>query len=150
MSFQIIESDPQPAVAVRVITSLEEMPEVVGRSYQQVFGQLAAAGVQPAGMPFICYHTMDMAALDIEIGVAVERPVAGEAPVGATTIAGGRRGVAVHHGPYEQLAEAYHGLTEWLTAQGEKPSGLTYEYYANAPDEVPASELETRIELLLT
>lgn len=149
MSFQIIESAPQPAVAVRLTTPVEEMPDVVGRSYQQVFGHLATAGAPPAGMPFICYHNLDLAALDIEIGVAVERALPGEGTVAPATIAGGRRGVAVHHGPYEALGDTYGALTAWLAEQGETPTGLLYEYYENAPDEVPPSELVTRVELLL-
>lgn len=151
MSFQfdIVDSQPRPALAVRLTVPVERLGEVVGESFDKVMGHAASLGEQVQGPAFICYHTMDMAALDVEIGFPVARQLPGAGEVAATWIAGGRRAVTHYKGPYEGLKEPYEALWAWIAEHGETPSGVSYEYYFNAPDEVPPSELLTRIELLL-
>ena len=151
MGFQIeiIDAQPQPALAIRTTVPVERLGEEVGKAYGMVIGYLASLGEQAQGPAFICYHSMDMAALDVEIGFPVPREIPGAGPVIATQIAGGRRAVTHYKGPYEGLKEPYEALMGWIPSQGETWQGMSYEFYFNSPDEVPPSELLTRIELLL-
>ena len=62
-------------------------------------------------------------------------------------IAGGRYARTVHVGPYEQLGDVWaRFLGEWIPASGNRiGDGVSYEIYANTPDEVPKTELRTEL-----
>lgn len=147
--FEIVESQPQPALAVRTTVPVERLGEEIGKAYQMVIDHLTAIDEPPLGPAFVGYHSMDMAALDVEIGFPVAHEVAGSGTVVATHIPGGRRAVTFHKGPYDAVAATYEALGAWVVDKGEQPTGIAYEFYFNAPGEVPESELLTRIELLL-
>lgn len=40
-------------------------------------------------------------------------------------------------------------LTKYMSEKGYEPTGVVYEYYYNSPDEIPESELLTKVEFLL-
>ena len=62
-------------------------------------------------------------------------------------IAGGRYARTVHVGPYEQLGDVWaRFLGEWIPASGNRiGDGVSYEIYANTPDQVPKKELRTEL-----
>ena len=60
---------------------------------------------------------------------------------GKTTMA-----TTVHHGPYEQIAAAYHTLTGWISEHGHDIAGPPREIYLNDPQTVAPAEILTRVE----
>ena len=43
------------------------------------------------------------------------------------------------------MEQPYNEMIKWISNNGYEPTGIAYEYYYNNPDEVPESELLTRI-----
>jgi effector-binding domain-containing protein len=143
----VIERAPQPYVAVpRTVTmatissAADEIPGL--------FAWLAAHGTTPAGPPFLKYNVIDMEReLQIEAGVPVAAPVAGDDQVQAGTLPGGRYVTATHVGPYDQLVPAVRDLLEWAQQQGltwdkqDSPEGDRWgcrlEIYPVSPAEQP-------------
>jgi effector-binding domain-containing protein len=51
----------------------------------------------------------------------------------------------MHKGPYSDMQPVYEEMLKWIAEKGYQPKGVYYEYYYNSPNEVPYSELLTRI-----
>ena len=108
-----MESEPsietraeQPYVGINRFVTMQTINEVADRM-PEVFGWLAARGVQPAGAPFFRYHTIDMEReLEIEVGVPVPRGSAVPASddeVTAGVLPAGRYATVAHVGHPDQL-----------------------------------------------
>jgi effector-binding domain-containing protein len=52
----------------------------------------------------------------------------------------------VHHGPYEEIAPAYHTLIGWISEHGHEIAGPPREIYLNDPQTVAPAEILTRVE----
>ena len=144
----LIDKPDHPALAVYEVTSIEELPRVVGAAFQAVGGHLSSLGEVPAGPPFVGYLS-EGPDYEVMIGYPTARELPGAGPVVTCTIPRGRRAVTMHVGPYDRLGETYDELMKWVADQGERPGGPVFEFYLNSPVSSPPQELQTRIELLL-
>lgn len=111
-------------------------------------GGMARAGTAPAGMPLIVYHdTIDEETDgDIEICVPVAEPFESTEAVTSRMLEGGTMATTIHHGPYEQIATAYHTLAGWISEHGHEIIGPPREIYLNDPSETAPEELRTKVE----
>lgn len=146
---EIIETREQPALTVRTVTSIQNLPNEIGRIYGEIIGYLSEIGEHPLGPAFTAYFNMDMEHLEVELGFPVEKELHGRGEIRYSPIPAGKKACTFFKGPYNELSSCYEVLSKWVTEQGQTPSGVVYEYYYNAPDAVPASELLTKIEFLL-
>lgn len=147
--FEVIETQAQPTLSIRMVTSVDRLPQEIGKAYGSIITYLMQKGEQPQGPAFVAYYNMDMQKLDVEMGFPVAKEVAGNGDILATYIPAGRRATCMYKGPYKDMAATYEALTKWMNDNGHVPTGVAYEFYYNSPDEVPESELLTKIEFLL-
>jgi effector-binding domain-containing protein len=126
-------------------TAVQNLPKILGEAYDDLIRYLDEIGEGPAGPPFVQYFNMDMAALDLEAGLPVLRPLPGEGYVEAGEMPAGPYATCRFTGPYSQLASAYAALNGWMAEHGYRPAGPVYEVYLNDPAEVLPEELETEI-----
>lgn len=147
--YERVEVTAQPVVSLRTHAAVQDLSQVLGESYGKLAGYLNEIGEAPAGAPFVAYYNMDMANLDLEIGLPVARPVVGRDDIQATEIPGGPLARCLYVGPYDGIASAYDALGQWMQEQGYEPAGVSYEHYLNDPAETPPAELQTRIDLPL-
>jgi effector-binding domain-containing protein len=147
MAFQneIKTQDPQPTLSIRSRTPIQGLPRLLGESYGKIAGYLAKLGEEPAGAPFAAYHNMDMHDLDVEIGFSVAQPIQGKGEIQASQVPGGKLGYALHTGRYGDIAPAYDALTQFVKELGYEPTGVSYEFYLNDPEETPQEQLLTQI-----
>jgi effector-binding domain-containing protein len=147
MAFQneIKTQDPQPTLSIRSRTSIQGLPRLLGESYGKIAGYLAELGEEPAGAPFAAYHNMDMHDLDVEIGFPVAKAIRGKGEIQASQVPGGKLGYALHTGRYGDIAPAYDALMQFVKEQGYEPTGVSYEFYLNDPEETPQEQLLTQI-----
>lgn len=151
MQYQFVleEKEAQPTVSIRTRTALENLPQVLGKAYEDIMNYLSEIGVQPSGAPYVGYFNTDMQDLDIECGISVAQPVAGNNELKPSEIPAGRQVSCLYTGPYNQIEPAYNAIMEWIPANGYAPTGVCYEFYLNDPAETPENELLTRIVFLL-
>ena len=142
---ELFDQSAQPTLSIRTRTSVEKLPQVMGDAYGAIARHLASQGEEPGGAPFALYYNMDMQDLDIEIGFPVEKVIAGKGTIQPSQIPAGKYAAVLHKGPYTDLRLAYGALTQFITDQGLKPSGLAYEFYLNDPTETTPEELKTQI-----
>ncbi|HOB12541.1 MAG TPA: GyrI-like domain-containing protein [Syntrophomonadaceae bacterium] len=147
MEYEIIleEKTAQPTIAIRTRTAVQNLPQVLGKAYDDIMKYLMEIGVQPAGAPYVAYLNMDMQDLDIEIGFPVGQATAGKDHIQASEIPAGKQVSCLHTGPYSTLESAYDAMMEWVPAHGYTPTGVSYEFYLNDPEQTPESELLTKI-----
>lgn len=148
-AFEIVETQAQPALSIRTVTSVDRLPQEIGRAYGSIIAYLTEKGEQPLGPAFVAYFNMDMQKLDVEIGFPVAKEIAGNGDILATHIPAGRRATCMFKGPYKDMAPTYEAMTKWMSDNGHVPTGVAYEFYYNSPTDVPESELLTKIEFLL-
>jgi effector-binding domain-containing protein len=154
---QIVSRAEEAYVAIRTQVRMEKIGAEVPPLNQEVFGWLGQQGAAPSGPPFWKYNVIDMAAiLEIEAGVTVASPLAGDGRVIAGTLPAGRY-VTLHHvGAPETLMGATSSLLDWAADQGltfdASPSpqgerwGCRLEIYLTDPREEPdLSKWETQL-----
>ena len=147
--YQVIETEEQPVLAVRTVTSVANIPNIVGKVYSSIFKYLTEIGEKALGPAFMAYYNMDMENLDVEIGFPVEKIIEGKGDIVATKIPAGKKAVGFYKGAYSGLGAIYEDMTKWMIEKGLEPIGIVYENYYNSPEDVPESELLTKIEFLL-
>jgi hypothetical protein len=154
---EIVTRAEAPYVAIRTQVSMEALGTAVPPLNQEVFAWLGQQGVPPAGPPFWKYNVIDMArSLEIEAGVTVASPLAGDGRVIAGALPAGRY-VTLHHvGAPDTLMGANGFLQDWAASQGltfdVSPSpqgdrwGSRLEIYLTDPCEEPdLSKWETQL-----
>jgi len=147
--FQLNELKEQPVLSVRTRTPVTNLPQEIGKTYGAIAAYLEELGEAPADAPFTAYYNMDMDDLDVEMGFPVSKPLPSRDNIQANIIPAGKQASYMYKGAYAQMGSAYEALSGWVAAQGLEPTGISYEYYFNAPGEVPDDELLTKIVFLL-
>lgn len=143
--FSFVHQAHQPILCLRLTTAVEKLPEVIGPSYMKIAQYLGELGEQPAGVPYVAYHNLDMQALDVEIGFPVRAELPGQGDILPGAIAECDAANCLYVGPYEEMGLAYEELNRLIVEKGREPTGVAYEFYYNSPAEVPLSELKTLI-----
>jgi effector-binding domain-containing protein len=147
--FEMVETAEQPVLAVRTVTAVGNLPQVLGQAFQAVAAYIGGLGEQPADAPFVAYYNMDMENLNIEIGFPVSKVLPGQGEIIPDVIPAGKKSTCLYKGPYQEMVPVYDGMNKWLSDNGHEPTGVVYEFYYNSPMEVPESELLTKIVFLL-
>lgn len=139
------EKSTQSTLAIRTRAAVQDLSQVLGEAYGTVAQYLGELGEYPAGPPFVIYYNEDMQDLDIEIGFPVARELPGRGDIQASELPGGKAATCLYTGPYDDIAEPYEALTQWMEENGHEPTGVCYEMYLNDPQETPPEELQTQI-----
>lgn len=146
LEVQIRELAPQPYLGKRFRARRADVGSAVQRGYAELFAKLAAAGVTPAGPPFLVASPPEPEAMDIEVGVpCAAPPAAGELHAGL--LPGGRAAVTTYRGPYEAIGPTYEALSSWVLANNFTTAGPPREVYLTGPEDV-ASPAEHVTELV--
>ena len=104
---ELINTPEQPALSIRTRTPADKLPMVIGGSFAKIAAYLNALGEHPAGVPYVAYHNMDMADLDVEIGFPVAAPLPGREDIGYAPVPAGRRAFCMYQGAYSEMAPVY-------------------------------------------
>ena len=134
-------------LTIRTRTKAEDLPQLIGKAYKDLWGYLAEKNELVIDMPFVAYHNMDMQDLDVEIGVVVKKAMPEKGAIKPGIIPEARALLCIHRGAYDQVCSTYEDMLETAKTKGYEIAGVAYEYYYNAPDEFPMDEMLTRIVL---
>jgi len=147
MDYQFEVSEPQarPALAIRTRSAASNLPKELGKAFGTIYQYLLEIGETAAGAAYTAYYNMDMQDLDVEIGFVVAKPLPGRDEIRASEIPGGKQVSYMYKGPYNKMEPVYQAMTEWMAANQYIPTGVAYEFYYNSPDQVPETELLTKI-----
>ncbi|HYE82297.1 MAG TPA: GyrI-like domain-containing protein [Clostridia bacterium] len=144
---ELKEQGVQPVLSVRKTTSVENLPQEIGKAYGSIMQYLLGLGEQPAEAPYTAYYNLDMEHLDVEMGFPVSKKLAGQGEIKAGEIPAGKYAECMYKGPYSGMVPVYDAMNQWISKNGYTAVGTAYEVYYNSPAEVPESELLTKIML---
>ena len=140
----VLTQREHPTLFVRTTTSADQLPTLIGESYEKIEAYLKELDRDPAGVPFVCYHNMDTKQLDVELGFPVEEVLPDKEDIHSGILPAGRIISTFYRGHYGQMKPVYEELTQWMKDHQLEPAGPVYEYYLNGPH-FPADELLTQI-----
>ncbi len=143
--FEVSEQPLRHTLYIRTFTSAQKLPEELGRAYHTIIEYLSTIGESPSDAAFACYHNMAMQNLDVEMGFIAAKPLPEKGDIKPGKIPAGKQLSYVHKGSYKELESVYKAMMQWIQQSEHTPTGLAYELYYNSPNEVPESELLTRV-----
>lgn len=141
VSLEIVVKDlPElHALVIRRRVARDEIAATLGECLPAVFGHAQEHGLAIAGPPFARYPDIGMGSLVLEGGVTIAAPP--EEPPGngieVLTLPAGRAAVAVHRGPYENLADSHQAIETWMRAENLSSAGPPWETHLTDPGERP-------------
>lgn len=121
---EIQQRQPQPVVSIRATVRIVDLAEHQGDRLSALSGYLQQRGAQPAGPPFVRYHTFEGTETDLEVGIPVVAPVADEGRIAGGALPGGPAVTTWHIGSHDTLGDAYARLDAWLNKHGRAPAGI--------------------------
>jgi AraC-like DNA-binding protein/effector-binding domain-containing protein len=133
LSIERRELTAQHILFARLRAARQELSTAIGEGVGRVYMYAQKAGLALAGHPFTRYLSTGPGLLTIEVGFRFAESVRGHGDVEAGMLAGGPAVVAVHGGPYDQLAETYAGMERWMEQNGLAPGGAPWEHYITDP-----------------
>lgn len=137
--------EDSPVLSVRTRTSVQNLPEELGKGYQAIAQYASVRSIVLDGPAFAAYYNMDMEDLDVELGFQVQHIAQGHGHIEAGVIPAGRYVTCKHVGSYSQLTSVYSAMNAWVDGAGVKVDNIAYEFYYNSPTEVPENQLVTRV-----
>jgi effector-binding domain-containing protein len=136
---EIRQLDCQPVATIRVTTT----PKQIAATLTEVFGEVRqyvdSTGVAVSGPPFARYHVYERDRVDMEAGMPVAQPVAGEGRVQSSELPGGPAATVSHVGPYDKLFHAWSAIQAWVKENGREEASPGWEAYVTDPGEEPDS-----------
>ncbi len=139
LEFSTTQIEPQPILGIRAQARMQDLPNLMGPLFGEVFGYVSESGQRPTGMPFSRYHSIDAESVDMECGLPVNSAIDGTDRIQSGELPGGAVATVVHKGPYEGLPQTWAALVKWIGAEGLRPAGAPWEVYLTDPGAEPDS-----------
>ncbi|TCN29635.1 effector-binding domain-containing protein [Kribbella orskensis] len=119
----------QPTAVLRATRHHGELGDWTGKAFDQVADYLHRHGVAPCGFPFARYHLRTDGSFEVEAGLPIPTPIAGDTHVQPSRLPAGHVVAVWHIGLYDQLGDAYEALDDWLRAHYGIRTGDPWEVY---------------------
>jgi effector-binding domain-containing protein len=135
--------EAQTTAVVRRRASQGELSRVVPQGCGEVWA-FVRAGLPNPGRHLALYLDGE---INLEVGVEVAQPFAGDGQVVCSSTPAGLVATAAHLGPYDRLGDAHRAVTRWCAAHGHALAGPSWEVYGHWTDD--PTQLRTDIFYLL-
>ena len=135
MGYEIHLTDlsPQPAAVIRAQVAPPDLPEFLGRAFEEVLAVVGQQGLAPAGPPFGRYVPSGER-FEVTVGFPVDAEVSASGRVTPDELPGGTVAATMHTGAYDAVGAAYDATTDWVADHGLTTSGTPWESYLDGPD----------------
>lgn len=122
-------------VGSRQTIPLPRFPEAAPRAYADLESYVASTGRTAKGPHFAIYrdHEFNPEGIDVEFGVPVDHPLAGNTIVHGAVLPAIEAACAVHVGPYPEVGSAWHALGAWVHERGAEVVAPPREIYLVGP-----------------
>ena len=129
-SVELVELGLQPVVSIRATVPVAALNEAQAEMLHTLSEYLQRSGAQPSGPPFVRYHTFGDSETDMEMGVPMAEPAAGEGRVAVGSLPAGPAISTWHVGAHDRLGEAYERIQRWLKEHSREANSAGWEVYA--------------------
>jgi len=146
----IVQTVARRAAVIPIAIPREQIREVMGPAFNDLFAALGEQGVAPAGPAFSHHLRNDPGVFDFELGVPIDAPFASTGRVTPGELPAARVAQTVYTGGYEGLGAAWGELDRWLKDEGLETAGAFWEIYEAGPETgVDPSQYRTRLSFVL-
>ncbi len=138
----LLQQPEQPALAIEVKTDMKGMSQAIGENFVRIDSLFKKQGEVTTDIPFVEYPDFESLTedrIEMIIGLKSSKPLQGDEKIQSVILPARRIVVCLHRGNYNELAQLYNEMTEWIKTNGYKASGTSIEYYYSNPD-VPEEE----------
>ena len=143
----IAEQSEYCFLAIRkTIDFMVDFSEFSKQSFEKISKYLEERGILSSGAPIVCFHNMDLAKLDVEVGFPVATYIDGKNEILQRIVPAQKIITAIDLGPYELQDPTLEDLFSWANSNGYKLHGVIYYQYLNDINR-PASEYLTKMML---
>lgn len=137
------KAEPVHVAAIRaIVPDTSQFGPVYGRLMGRLQGFIAQHKGQMTGPVISLYHDQEFTDHDISVEVAVPTDLPSAESSGDVKVytleAGDNMAVAVHHGSYDNLGQAYESVMRWIEANGYHVAGPGREVYLQFDPTNPA------------
>jgi len=141
---RILRTPRTDLAVVRIRSSIQRIPEVMGPAFEDVAAYLGPRGLLGTGPAIAVYSDMDADGVTVAAGFTVAQPVEGDGHVVPLVLPESEVITTTHVGPYETLSQEYGALEQAAAARGRSLGPLMWEEYWSPPD-TPPEETRTFI-----
>ncbi|HOY88750.1 MAG TPA: GyrI-like domain-containing protein [Bacillota bacterium] len=141
----IIELKGEPALFVRRVASIAELPTVINQGLNSILVYIERAKGEHAATLFTRFNSLDLNHFDVEVGVSTRMELKGEGEIQTGWITAGLAAEARYKGAYSAIVMTYNYITEWIEKNGYAIDGPFYEMYPEPPEGMLEEELLTRV-----
>jgi effector-binding domain-containing protein len=120
-----------PVAVVRWRAPSSQLSRVVPEACGTVWNGLKALGIKGAGRHVAVYRDSTDGQIDMEIGVELPTPFAGQGELAASATPAGDVATVTHFGPYHLLGGAHQAIRDWCAANGRARAGPNWEVYGH-------------------
>ena len=152
-AISVMQQDSQPTVAIATRASTLSMAMLMGKTYGKLMQYIESKGACMTGMPYTLYKNVDWHTVtgsqgfwfnlkmmfhkwELEIGMPVDKVIAGEGEIIASTIPAGKYLKALHRGPYKDMGKTYNKMTAYADENNLTIGDHALEKYLNDPRQV--------------
>ncbi|MFV0330918.1 MAG: GyrI-like domain-containing protein [Dysgonomonas sp.] len=143
----LLEQAEHTALVIERQGSMSTFSQLIGEGFLKIGTYLNELNKAPSDIPFVeypAYNEMTEENIRMVIGFSTTKSLPAKNDIQSIIIPERRIVVCLHKGSYDELADLYNEMAEWIKEQGYTPSGTSIEHYYTGP-EVPESEQITRI-----
>lgn len=147
----VVDRPALRVVAKRLQADLAAIGPTLAQSFGEIFATISAGRAEPAGPPFVIYHSMPVPGepLDIEVCAPVVGPLEPPAPWRSVELPAGTFASQMHVGSYESVGATYELLAAWIHENGLAIAGPPREVYLSPPS-TPTERTQTIVEFPVT
>jgi effector-binding domain-containing protein len=147
MTFEIVVEDvvARPIAAVHVSVPVGRVAAAWRPALDKVWAFLRMHdGLRTDGHNIFVYRhpVRPGAPMEVDFGVEVSGPFAGEDDIVFTQTPAGNVASTVHSGPPDQLARANAAIEEWCVANRRSQAGVSWEIYGDPGDDPATFEVQ--------
>ncbi len=117
---------------VRRRATLQELGRVIPEACGLVWSVVRSQNIKGAGR-HVSVYLDDV--FNLEIGVELESPFAGQGEVVGSSLPGGTVATTAHFGPYQRLGEAHEAIHRWCKEHGHELVRPCWEIYGHWLDD---------------
>jgi len=143
----LLQQAEQSALIIESQGDMQTFSKLIGEGFLQIDVYMKEMNELATDIPFVeypAYEEMTEKNIRMIIGFYTAQPLPAKGNIQCITIPARKIVSCLHKGPYDQLANLYKEMAEWIKIQGYQPSGTSIEHYYSGP-EIPEAEQVTKV-----
>ncbi|MBP8823825.1 MAG: GyrI-like domain-containing protein [Flavobacteriales bacterium] len=133
---EVITTKELITAVIPLVIAGRDMPKYMDLAIQEVIKAITGQGIKITGPMFSYHHRRPSDTFDFEIGFPVAKAIKEEGRVINSKLPSVKVVRSVYQGPYEDMAQAWGAVQQWVRRNGHGETGRSWESYMNNPDEV--------------